>query len=282
MSGDFGFATQLLKDTVNGCTQQRTLAVIRTGPKTGYYLDVFRSRSNKENRFHDYIYHNIGDDTVITSGDDGALRFSPTDKYRNDIGDEVLSPGWRYFENTESTQAITGSLRVTFDIQRDKRAMNVFLPAGVAREYTRAVGPPTLEAENGYDRKKTRILAIRQNGEAWKLPFVAVFEPTAGVDPSVSSVRQVIENNALSAIEVTSQVNGTTITDLIIENADADSTVKLADRDITFHGRFAIVRNTRDKDGKTGGALYIGEGTALHAGTRSLDGGDSHRAFTSL
>ncbi|MBV5342182.1 hypothetical protein JZU68_00700, partial [bacterium] len=45
VSKDFTFSTQSLNDTYNNCVQQRTVGLIRTGDKSGYYLDVFRSKS---------------------------------------------------------------------------------------------------------------------------------------------------------------------------------------------------------------------------------------------
>lgn len=112
IASNFSFATQFLDDTVNNDQQKRTLSTIRTSETTGYYFDMFRSKSLGVNNFHDYIYHNIGDATNIMRMDGTILGVSPTNRYQNDIGDLRKSPGWRFFENTNVTQPTAEAIHV--------------------------------------------------------------------------------------------------------------------------------------------------------------------------
>jgi hypothetical protein len=79
VSPNFSFTTSSFADdkgTLAEGTQQRTLAIVRTSPTTGFYVDVFRSKSTLTNRtattlngtvtnqYHDYIYRNIGETAV--------------------------------------------------------------------------------------------------------------------------------------------------------------------------------------------------------------------------
>ena len=41
VSTNFSFVTVELDDEINNALQQRTFTIIRTGPETGYYLDIF-------------------------------------------------------------------------------------------------------------------------------------------------------------------------------------------------------------------------------------------------
>ena len=193
ISKNFNFATQFLKDEVNNCDQERTLSIIRTSEKTAYYFDMFRSKSLDKNKFHDYIYHNIGDETRITNVKNEPFSLKETNRYQNDIGDPVKSPGWRYFENTQVTKPTQEAVNVKFHINEDNRYMHVFVPKGIEREYTKALAPPSREAENSYLKKKTQVLAIRQHGEAWDKPFISIFEPTVGSKSSVQSVEPLMD-----------------------------------------------------------------------------------------
>ena len=116
----FSFATQYLDDNVNNCDQQRTLSIIRTSPTTGYYFDLFRSKSNKTNNFHDYIYHNIGDATQLKNDKNQVISVTSTNKYQNDIGDSYKSTGWRSFEETKSTAKIANPVKIHFDQNQNK------------------------------------------------------------------------------------------------------------------------------------------------------------------
>ena len=278
ISNHFSFATQFLKDEVNNAEQQRTLSTIRTSEKTAYYLDIFRSKSLNKNKFHDYIYHNIGDETIISNSKNDILKVSPTQQYQNDIGDPVQSPGWRYFENTKVTKTINDAVKVRFDIDFKKRYMHMFTPMGVDRTYTKALAPPTREAKYDYINKKTQVLAIRQLGEAWNKPFISVFEPSIKKNSSVQSVESLMDGNKIVGAKVVSQVKKLTITDYIISQDKSDAIYTNAKLNLTFKGRFAIVRIEETKNERTY-SLYIGEGEALSYKLYKLKSNKKDNAF---
>ncbi|RXP59382.1 hypothetical protein EC396_05640 [Lutibacter sp. HS1-25] len=281
ISENFSFATQFLKDEVNNCNQERTLSTIRTSDKTAYYFDMFRSKSLDENKFHDYIYHNIGDETIIKNEKGQVLSLTETDRYQNDIGDPVQSPGWRYFENTQVTEPTNSAVKVTFKIAYDDKYMHMLVPKGVERAYTKALTPPTREAENGYVTKKTQLLAIRQNGEAWDKPFVAVFEPSTKSESSVQGIEPLMDGAKIVGAKVVSKVEALTITDYIISQDKSDAVYVNKAFKLNFEGRFAIVRVEESKGKKTT-SLYIGEGKKINFEDHSLESDSQNKAFKSF
>ena len=54
--------------------QMRLMSIVTTGPESGYYVDVFRSRKEKGgDKMHDYFYHNLGQNMNITAADGSDL-----------------------------------------------------------------------------------------------------------------------------------------------------------------------------------------------------------------
>ena len=278
IANDFSFATQFLDDNVNNCDQQRTLSTIRTSATTGYYFDMFRSKSNVTNNFHDYIYHNLGDETQIVNVDNDPLPLIATDRYNNDIGDPVHSPGWRFFEDTKVTAPTNEAVNVRFRIAYNDYYMHLFIPGGVEREYTKALAPATREAKNGYVDKKTQVLAIRQQGEAWNKPYVAIFEPSKSLSTSVSGVSQLEVDNKVVGGVVQSTVGQKLIVDYIICNDVENETINLPEENISFTGRFAIVR-VEQQNNTERVSLYIGEGSQLTYNTDTLFAGPLNKGY---
>lgn len=266
---NFSFATQFLDDTVNNDQQKRTLSTIRTSETTGYYFDMFRSKSLGTNNFHDYIYHNLGDVTNIMEMDGTEVSVSPTTRYQNDIGDLQKSPGWRFFEDTNVTASTDKAIQVRFDLNETNTYMNMFAPAGVAREYTKALGPATREAKGGYINKKTQIVAIRQQGEAWDKPYVHIFEPSKSTNSSVKSVEHLYRGEVIVGAKVKSQIGDKVIIDYVLCQEDASKIVTIPDAGIRFTGHFAVVRYEQNLS-KAFVTLYIGKGTSLTYREHSL------------
>ncbi|MEM6380591.1 MAG: hypothetical protein AAF705_20575, partial [Bacteroidota bacterium] len=259
VSDIFSFATQQLKDEVNNCDQERTLSIIRTSDSTAYYFDLFRSKSRDKNKFHDYIYHNLGDQTYLADADNSPLALKPTDRYQNDIGDQVFSPGWRFLENTQTTSLTQLAINAQFHLQYDDRYMHMMVPSGTARAYTTALAPPTREARNGYVDKNTQVLLIRQEGEAWDRPFIAVFEPSTHANPTVRSIETLKDGSKVVGAKVVSKLDDTTITDYIIAQDAANATYVNEKEKIQFKGRFGILRILSKNEEKTI-HFYIGAG----------------------
>lgn len=276
ISKSFSFATQRLDDTVNNAEQERTLGIVRTSPTTGYYFDLFRSLSLNENKFHDYIHHNIGDETVLTTQAGSPISLSPTDRYDNDIDDLVKSPGWRFFEDERASEATAAGVKAQFNLHFNDRSMHVFVPEGVEREYTHALAPPTREARNGYIDKKTHVLAIRQHGEAWDRPFVAVLEPSTTLESSVQTVTQLAHDGVVVGATVVSRVGDTTFTDHILCQDDPAAEFHSEALGLRFVGRYGIAR-VSETDGETTVTLYIGEGLSLQFGEHKLAADADHR-----
>lgn len=270
ISTNFSFATQFLDDEVNNCDQQRTLSTIRTSETTGYYFDLFRSKSLTANNFHDYIYHNLGDATHIFDSNQVELMLTPTERYQTDIGDFRQSPGWRFFEETEVTAPQNGAIKIRFDLNETNTYMNMFAAAGVEREYTKAVGPATREARGGYINKPSQIVAVRQQGEAWDKPFVHIFEPSLSNNTSVKSVEHLYRDDLIVGAKVHSQIGNKTVTDYIICQEDATKSFSLPEVELYFDGRFAIVRQEQNLE-HAQLTLYIGEGSVLSFREHSLE-----------
>ena len=278
ISKNFSFATQFLKDVVNNCDQERTLSTIRTSEKTAYYLDIFRSKSLDENKFHDYVYHNIGDATSIENEKGNSLSLENTDRYNNDIGDLVKSPGWAYFENTQVTKPTNDAVNLKFNIKDGNRNMNIFFPKGNDREYTIALAPPSREAEKGYLKKKTQVVVVRQNGEAWNKPYLAIFEPTVDRQPSVQNVELLVDGEKTVGAKVVSKVDNSVITDYIISQDNSNAVYTNTVLDLKFEGRFGIVR-IEEGNGKKTVSLYIGEGKQLTFGKEKLSANAEQKGF---
>lgn len=260
VSKDFTFSTQSLNDTYNNCLQQRTVGMIRTSNNTGYYLDVFRSKSKSTNNYHDYLYHNIGDAVSLKFADNTGVPLTVSTRYTTDISGSIS--GWKSFTEVNSTTATTNGVNAKFSLTTVNKYMNVFMPSGVSREYSTAVAPPTYEAESNYYKKNTPVMTIRQYGEAWDRPFICAFEPSTTSSPTIQTVEQLMNGTKVVGAKVISIVNGVTITDWVISQEASNQTYTNSAESITFTGRFGIVR-TSVQNGQTKVSLYIGDGSSL-------------------
>jgi hypothetical protein len=251
------------KGTLAEGTQQRTMAIVRTSSTSGYYVDVFRSKSTVANQFHDYIYRNIGETAVDLRANGVTLALtSQPNRFQTDIGDANEQPGWRYFDNTMVSAATTLAVRAQFmaTVSGVARYMELHMPAVGSREYAKVESPPILEAPSPYNNKVAPTLVVRQTGEAWNKAFASVYEPHFGsTGGTVQNVTQLVRSGIVVGVKVQSSVLGKNLVQYIISNPGSAETYTDASIGLSFTGRFGIASD--NGDGTT--TLYLGQGSSL-------------------
>ena len=278
VSPNFSFTTSSFADdkgTLAEGTQQRTLAIVRTSLTTGYYVDVFRSKSTVINRtattlngsvtnqYHDYIYRNIGETAVDLRADGVTLPLvSQTNRFQNDIGDAKEQPGWRYFTNTTVSYPTTASMKAQFvaTVGGTPRYMDMHMPAVASREYAKVDSPPIEDGPSPYNTRTAPTLVVRQIGEAWNKAFATVYEPHFGISGgTVKNVTQLLRGGIVVGVKVESTVGLKNMVHYIVCNPAAGETFTDATAGISFTGRFGIAAD--NGDGTT--TLYLGDGSSL-------------------
>ena len=251
--------------------QKRTLALVRTSPTTGYYLDIFRSKSRLPEQYHDYLYHNLGESLNFLN-EDLILKPEPQRYMANANGEwkrnrVFRNPGWHFFEDVMSSKPYAKDIQVLFKaegFQDKKRYMKMFMPGFAGRTYTKVKAPKTFEAPAPYNEMPTPTLVVRQNGEAYTKPFVAVYEPYAISEGngSVVAVEKLEQNGIFKGVKVTSSVDEEQLVQYIITSIES-SVFLLPEKDMSFQGHFAIVGFNADGSLKD---IYIGNGERLEVG----------------
>ncbi|MBB6050812.1 heparinase II/III domain-containing protein [Armatimonas rosea] len=206
-------------------TQERLVALVRTSPTTGYYVDIFRSRAlpDTPEQFHDYLYHNLGDGVELTAEQPGLVLSDTPERFRPIPGavwkqnGRYLWPGWHVFQKTQASGTFAGSVQAHFHA-KTLPGMRLFLPGAPGREYARALAPSTHEAPAPYDSAPTPVLVVRQRGEAWSRPFAVVYEPVEGPEGkgSIVSVTPLTDEKGLAGLIVVSQLAGKTLTQHVL------------------------------------------------------------------
>ena len=250
--------------------QTRTMSIVTTGPNTGYYVDVFRSRKEKGgDKMHDYFYHNLGQKMSLTASDGSPLDLKPSEEL-SFAGANLNAYSYLYEKKSTTT---TKDVRATFTMnmpEGDDIAMTMWMKGSPDRTVFSALSPMCegLSREPGmpYSVKDqpTLTFVARQQGEAWTKPFVAVFEPSSLKEPSniasVSFFDAKTKSLDFAGICVKNQSGRT---DYVFSNGSAG--VDAAFEDMCSDGTYSII-------GKeiTPVLLFLGNGKHLQAGNVSI------------
>lgn len=177
--------------------QQRTNAVVKTSDKGGFYVDIFRSRRRDGNdKFHDYFYHNLGQNMTLTAADGSGLSLQSTNELAF-AGGHLYAYSYLYDKRSAQTSADVKASFVLTPTNKNALAdpdnpitMTLWMRGDSAREVFSALSPVNREYERmkeepcDIDRQPVLTYVARQRGEAWTHPFVAVYEPTSASEPS--------------------------------------------------------------------------------------------------
>jgi hypothetical protein len=263
---------------------QRTLALIKLSDNHGFYLDVYRARSNTPDQYHDYVYHNVGDTLLIQSGGKPLPMTGDPERFGAPAGmswdvfqGSFQHPGWHYFDDVKTGKQTDGAYEAVFaaaELGDTPIHMRALIPGGLETEMTQVKGPPTKGAPEGYREKPLPAFVMRHQGEAWDNPFVAVYE-SYGDKPSVQSVERLMSGKVFKGVRITSVVDGQELTHYLMLPEGPDDVYEDAELGIAFKGRFGVV--TVDQDGSLR-ELYIGDGERLTFDATTLTAPEGSRA----
>lgn len=249
--------------------QTRMMSIVTTGPDTGYYVDIFRSRKERGgDKMHDYFYHNLGQSMTLTAADGTDLNLQPTEELAF-AGAHLYAYSYLYDKKMAATNK---DVKATFTIDmKDKGGddiyMNLWMKGEPEREVFTALAPMTegLSRTPGmpYNIKEqpTLTFVARQHGEAWNRPFVSVYEPSTKKEPSaIESVSYFdVEETALNDFAGICVKSKNGRIDHIFSLSDAAQTATY--QGMKVKADYAVISN--EYDGNR--TLFLGNGTLLVA-----------------
>lgn len=164
--------------------QNRLMSIISTGATTGYYVDIFRSKKQKGgDKFHDYFYHNLGQELQITDARGTALNLQ-TSNEMGFAGGHLFALDYMWDKKSVKTSKDYEAVWKMSFPDNNHVYMNLWMKGYEGREVFSIKAPPVKSYRKEYKlpydfyHDPYLTIAARQHGEAWKHPFVSVFEPT--------------------------------------------------------------------------------------------------------
>ncbi len=256
--------------------QRRVNSIIRTSPTSGYYVDIFRSHKNEGgDKMHEYIYHNVGQTLTFVDDQDSEIKLTPSQELTSDggklVGYNYLSDKYEVNYNDDFRATFTANIE-----QKDDVSMDVWMRGDEQRTIFSVKTPRPL---NGYldmydkniDTLRVPAMIVRQSGEAWSRPFVAIYEPYKTEERRTigSVVYHDIDASDAVAIEVNSQNGGS---EMILNSTTNEQYVSVSD--IGFKGTYGVV-STQNNELKY---LFLGDGTQISKGEYGVYTSDTNNS----
>lgn len=244
---------------VSADEKRRLIAMIRTSPSSGYYVDIFRSDLEE----NDYLHHNLGDEMVLMDETGQPLQLADAD---------IANPphdAYSFFENIRAT-AHQGDFQAIWTINKVSPALNsyMWMAGQKGRTLYQMEAPHTTlrhDVTPGQVNKApqtTPTLLVRQtDNNGAENPFVAVFEAYEGKEKSVESIEKLNLHDDLVSLRVKSG-NSTQL----IYNATEDAVFKTG-KSGEFQGVFGVI----SLKGEDLEYLYLGHGQKLKHDKVSLE-----------
>jgi len=263
VSPNCSFTDTRYVDKSTNTNQSRTLAIIRTGETSGYYVDIFRSDNATSN---DYVYHNIGDTLTFWSSKRQPLQ-TTAEIYPRTENDY---PGFRFFTGVEKLDGYKENLTALFTIKDDQANesyLQMLVPGMEGRTYYRAKSPKTKTSGRHYTGSTLPVFTIHTTSEAKTKPFISIFEPYKGKDGFTVdriALEKTTDSGTFTALTVYNKNNSYQEIYQSTDPAKAYGT-----KSGTLHGSFGVATF------QTGQAvrllsLYLGSGTEFNCHGYSL------------
>ncbi|MDU0352541.1 heparinase II/III family protein [Paraglaciecola aquimarina] len=282
VSPNHSFSTSSFYDEYNlvaPAQHERTLALIKLDDTKGYYLDIFRAKSDFQNQYHDYVYHNIGDQLTITSNNQMVDLVADHDRYQASAKLAWITtgqrgyrhPGWHFFDDVKTKSHATEQFEATFTASKlgDKSiSMRALIPAGLNIDISHVNAPKAYGGTAPYNSKPLPTFLLRHQGEAWDNPYVVAYESiTEGENYAVQNVERILANGIFKGVKVGVKLNGKLLTQYILVQENSEDRYQSQKLGINFKGRFAVI-TLDDQQHPT--EMYLGAGSYLHYNQHKL------------
>ncbi|MFC1518600.1 heparinase II/III family protein [Pseudomonadota bacterium] len=270
VSDKYSFVTSTFLDEFNlvhPAEHQRTTAIIRLDESHGYYLDIFRAKSDIDSQYHDYLYRNLADSLHLTMKGQPIPFEADDNRYQSAMNrawkqDQIYKhPGWHVFSDVKSAKMSSESMKATFTanhLDSEPIHMQATVVAGLNVTVTQAKAPKSKIERKPYKDQLIPIFLLRHEGDTWQNPFVVTYESYSGKkSPVIQRTERLMHGENFKGVYVVSELGSDMVEQYVL--VQQNLTDEYIDDKIQFVGTFGIVTliNGELKD------LYIGHGNNL-------------------
>jgi hypothetical protein len=242
--------------------QNRLLSIVSTGETTGYYVDIFRSKKQRSgDKFHDYYYHNLGQDLFIQEAKGQAIDLQPSDEMAF-AGGHLFALDYMWDKKSAKTNNDYQAIWKMSFPDGNNVYMNLWMKGYEGREIFSIKAPSCKAFRSNNDfpyevnKEPYLTIAARQYGEAWSRPFVSIFESTTEKEgKSIESIQSFDVNNVSPDFVGLIVKSKSGRTDYIFSSAKDE---KATYNNMAANATYAIV----SENGKNF-TLFLGNGTLI-------------------
>jgi hypothetical protein len=244
--------------------QRRVMGIVKNNEEDGYYIDIFRSTQQEGNNIkNEYFFHNLGQNLELTTTNGTSLDLKPTSKLAFGDGDLMAYDYMWDKKSMETSQDFKGKFNL---VLKDKTVnMNLWMQGQADREVFSVLSPKSTALSHGLlpddiNNSPIPTLVVRQNGEAWNRPFVAIYEPAINNETNIQSV-DYFGKEAFVGIHV---VNKSAKEDFIFSNTTANEKMNFNPFSVT--GTYGIISKK-----VANFTLFLGNGKNISNGNYAID-----------
>ena len=218
--------------------KRRVVALVKTAPDKGYYVDIFRS----DLADNDYLFHNVGTSLQLKDAAGVPLSMESVPTW-----DKKYTTGYDWFKNIRRV-SYSDDFKATWHIS-DSLSMNMWMAGGPERTlyvteapYTTLLKGLTPDNVSVAPSPTPTLIVCQEEVNAWNTPFVAVFEPAEGT-AQVRGIKCLSADKEKVILNIPS-INGRE--DYLFSATDS-SVSFLKTKNIRFQGSFGLVTERNGK-----------------------------------
>ncbi|SDM69213.1 hypothetical protein [Kriegella aquimaris] len=246
--------------------QKRLVSIVKTGKETGYYIDIFRSKKQRQgDKFHDYFYHNLGQTMNFMDANGTPLNLAPSEEM-GFAGGHLYAFDYMWDKKSVKLEDdYQAEWKIDMPEGEDDVFMSLWMKGAKGREVFSIKSPPNkaFRANHGLPYEVDKVpyltLAARQHGAAWEQPFVSVYEPfTSGEGKSIvkiSSFEDESGNKEFVGLHITHKSGRQ---DLVFSLANSN---KVNYKELSTDATYTLIANEENGDW----VIFVGNGTEVIA-----------------